>query len=62
MSWVLGFLTAMNYRNSLSGADGNVTSKTDSDGMMMWMVNYCREHPLDDLNKATMQLYFELTK
>ncbi|RWN51934.1 hypothetical protein [Mesorhizobium sp.] len=62
MSWVLGFMTAMNLRNSLNEANGNVTSGADTDSMELWLVNYCSGHPLDDLNEATLQLYFELSK
>ncbi|MBZ9888933.1 hypothetical protein LB559_13370 [Mesorhizobium sp. BR1-1-3] len=63
MSWVLGFMTAMNFRNGRSGNQHtDVTHGTDADSLELWLVNYCSEHPLEDLNAATLSLYFELVK
>jgi hypothetical protein len=35
---------------------------TDNDPLAIWVCNYCRAHPLDDLHEAGMPLALELIK
>ena len=55
--WVSGYLTAMN-EHVYQGK--NVAKGTDPAARDLWIHNYCRENPLDNLYKATWELYLAL--
>lgn len=46
--WVLGYISAMSMELRLK--------QSDSDAISAWMDNYCREHPLDTIQTATLEL------
>jgi hypothetical protein len=59
--WLLGFITGMNSlasmvapRTALAG------SNTEEAGLMAWVNNYCRAHPLDSLTTAAASLWVDL--
>lgn len=54
-AWVSGFLTGV---NGTKGA--RVGHGTDSDSRELWIDNYCRAHPLEDIADAALSLYIEL--
>jgi hypothetical protein len=56
--WLLGFLSGINDANS--GPD--FLSHTDADGVIAWVDNYCRQHPLDHIVEAASKLATELDK
>ncbi|RVD31409.1 hypothetical protein [Mesorhizobium sp. M4B.F.Ca.ET.017.02.2.1] len=62
MSWVLGYLTAMNaHEASLQHACcTNLVNTTDVDGVEVWVTNYCQANPLQDISDAAINLYIEL--
>lgn len=55
--WLTGYVTAMNlWRVS----QGHPDFETDAEGMVAWVDNYCKAHPLDLVADAAMYLSFEL--
>jgi hypothetical protein len=56
--WLLGFLSGINDANN--GPD--FLSHTDADGVIAWVDNYCRQHPLDHIVEAASKLATELDK
>ncbi len=58
--WVAGYITGFNRWNAYGIAD--VMSKTDFDGGVAWIKNYCNSHPTDDLATAAEALIFFLNK
>jgi hypothetical protein len=61
-----GYLTALNWMASAVGVqDGtykNIMQGTDLEGQMLWLENYCRQHPLSDFGVAVSELVIVLTK
>lgn len=57
--WVGGFLTAI---NSKVFKGENVAKGTDPAARDLWVYNYCKSNPLDDLYRATDALLSELTR
>src|SRR5262249_17231301 len=47
LEWVLGFVSAFGLARG---------ANIDNGGLFAWIDNYCKQHPLDDLAKATFQL------
>ena len=47
-SWILGFLSGVGYE----GAGLSPLNDVDAKDVFGWMDNYCRAHPLDDIEKA----------
>lgn len=56
--WTLGFLTGLNF----SSLDRDLLVSVDINAVVAWMDNYCREHPLKNLNQAAYGLLDELKK
>jgi 2-methylcitrate dehydratase PrpD len=56
-SWVQGFLTATNV---FFTGSSDLSHGTDSEGIMAWVDNYCKEHPLETLATAAVDLVFQL--
>jgi len=52
--WVLGYVTAAGYYTSFT------LRGTDSEGMRVYMDNYCKQHPLDRLEKGVQRLVQDL--
>lgn len=59
-SWLLGYLTAVNVDLASANVDGDVTGNVDSDGVYLWITNYCQTHPLDDISTAAIELVIDL--
>ena len=53
-SWINGYLTGYNLWNK----DGiaNVREKTDFEGSILWIKNYCKSSPTDSLELASLKL------
>jgi hypothetical protein len=51
IAWVLGFMTAFNQYVSKSQAD--VSEGKNTEELMAWIDNYCRQHEGDNLHKAS---------
>lgn len=51
MAWVLGFLHGIDSWNPYD------TQQYDYNGLDLWLENYCRKHPLDQLANAANQFY-----
>lgn len=63
LSWVLGFLTAMNASEAIAtGKRINVTEGTDTNGVELWITNFCTANPLAPLSDATGSLFLTLKK
>lgn len=56
-SWVLGYLSATNTL-----MDEEILASHDSQGLLGWVDNYCKEHPLHSIYDAAVNLAIELTK
>lgn len=63
VSWVQGFLTALNAVLASRHLPGtaDVSDGIDAEGLLAWIDNYCSQHPLDSIAKATLALNTELT-
>ena len=51
-AWVLGFMTAFNQYGSKSQAD-DVSEGKSTEELMNWIDDYCRQHPGDNLHRAS---------
>lgn len=54
VQWTLGFLSAANVYLE------NTPQKTDSDAVIAWLDNYCRDNPLSSVRNAMVNLVLEL--
>lgn len=57
--WALGFESGLNLARS--AARGDVLRGADTEGVLSWVDQFCREHPLDTLSVAVVDLDRELT-
>ena len=57
MGWFSGFASAYSMRT-----DEEVLHGKDADAIALWLENYCREHPLDNFSRASMELLATLEK
>jgi hypothetical protein len=55
-AWVLGYVSGV---NSVGGDD--FLEAPDAEAIFAWLDNYCRQHPLEKLQKASNMLISELT-
>jgi hypothetical protein len=53
-AWILGYITAFNQYASKPESD--VSEGTTTEEMMVWIDNYCRNHPTDNVYKASAAL------
>ena len=53
-AWILGYITAFNQYGSSKPSD--VSRGTTSEEMMVWIDKYCRDHPTDNLYRASAAL------
>jgi hypothetical protein len=61
--WVAGFLSGMNSQFNLTSSpdpQDDPLLGTDFDGLMAWIDNYCRSHPLETIIAAALKLMDEL--
>lgn len=56
-SWFLGYVSG---RASLSGEDW--LKGTDNESIFLWLDNYCKGHPLQDIDSGGIALERELTQ
>jgi len=56
-SWFLGYVSGRASRSSHDFLKG-----TDNESIFLWLDNYCRERPLQDLDSAGIALELELTQ
>jgi len=55
-SWFLGYVAGR-----ASGAKRNFLSDVDDESIFLWLDNYCRDHPQEDLASAGLALEKELS-
>jgi hypothetical protein len=53
-AWVLGYVTAFNQYGSKP--EGDVSGGKSTEEMMAWIDNYCRQHPTDNVYRASAAL------
>jgi hypothetical protein len=53
--WVLGFISGIGYGGLKMGS-------SEHNSMFLWIDNYCKENPLDNLSTATKALVEELVR
>ncbi|HKI63721.1 MAG TPA: hypothetical protein VKA16_03755 [Burkholderiales bacterium] len=56
-AWVTGYVTAY---NALTPDTGNILGDTDVSGAMLWLQNYCKANPSNDLAEGMLALTAEL--
>ena len=59
-SWVNGFITGLNFAQVVDSE--NVGENSSYEQRYHYILKYCRENPLKNLNEAAATLYFELNK
>jgi len=57
MDWFAGFASMASGQTGIDYFKG-----TDMEGRLLWMLNYCRAHPLEMFNDAAVKLMTELHK
>jgi hypothetical protein len=57
--WVVGYLAGL---NSQTPDDLDFIKGADFDGLMSWIDNYCRAHPIESINTAANELSTELLR
>lgn len=57
-SWVQGFLSGMNVADAVIGKQ--MISLPDLESINLYMINYCKENPLENAYLGSMNLYIEL--
>ncbi|MFC1776761.1 hypothetical protein ACFL3I_05380 [Pseudomonadota bacterium] len=62
LNWVLGFITGVNVTQEVAGRRANLGASFDTESIELWLENYCRANPLEDLVTATIDLSLELMK
>jgi hypothetical protein len=53
-AWVLGYITAFNQYGSKP--EGDVSGGKDTEELMAWIDNYCRQNPADNVYRASAAL------
>jgi hypothetical protein len=53
--WLVGYLSGM-----ASMSNDNILQGVDNDSIFLWMENYCRTHPLEDVSDGGEALFNEL--
>ena len=56
-AWILGYITAFNQYGSKSERD--VTEGKSTEEMTAWIDNYCKQHPVDNVYRASAALVDE---
>jgi hypothetical protein len=56
MSFANGFLSGSNMMGGILGSDNDLGHQTSFEGRMLWLDNWCREHPLSMFSDATGHL------
>lgn len=54
-SWFVGFLSGLSVAQQK-----DFFSATDNESLFLWVTNYCKTHPLDDIGNAGIALAHEL--
>jgi hypothetical protein len=49
LEWVEGYLT---YLDKFDKGVADILASTDVNGMELWVYNYCRSHPLENMTQA----------
>ena len=57
IAWVLGYVTAFNQYESKPA--GDVSGGKGTEEIMVWIDNYCDQHPSDNLYRASASLVDE---
>ncbi len=62
--WMSGYITGVNNRRAIAdpNKESNLGSGLDSESMLLWLENYCRANPLNNLENAAGALVSELIK
>lgn len=58
-AWLLGFLSGLNQDKFYKDALSKVSSATQ---IFLWMDNYCKNNPLEQVSDGTYELFNELMK
>ncbi len=57
-AWLMGYLSGLNADER----KGNFLAKASGEQLTLWMENYCKAHPLNDLADGSQALASELMK
>ncbi|MBR8000357.1 hypothetical protein [Burkholderia vietnamiensis] len=55
ISWLAGMMTGLSVALSI-----DVLANTDGESIALWMDNYCRSHPLNNVGTGASELFIEL--
>ena len=55
-SFANGFISGANMMGMTVGQSGNIGHGSDVDGRMLWLENWCRQHPVSMFTDAVAQL------
>lgn len=54
-AWIIGYLTGLSVES-----DKDILASTDANSIYLWTDKFCRDNPLDRLDKAGYYLFVEL--
>jgi hypothetical protein len=60
LSWIQGFLSAYNQYSYTGNNPNGIFGSTDANSLTVWMDNYCRNNPLEEVYSGTLILIEEL--
>ena len=52
-AWIAGYVTATNLERPKTY---DIMGRTDLDGILLWLENYCQQHPTESFAKAAFEL------
>jgi hypothetical protein len=58
-SWVLGYISAIN--RWVPGVSTDITQSMPNVSVLTWAKNWCRDHPLEQVGSAAVELAVEFT-
>ena len=56
-SWLVGYLSGV-----VAGTGKDFLKDTDNESIYLWMTNYCKKNPLNNIAVGSEDLYFEMLK
>jgi hypothetical protein len=55
VGWVMGFLSGIGF---IHANDDDPLKDMDLHGVVAWVSNYCRDHPIKNIGQAAVAFYF----
>jgi hypothetical protein len=60
VDWLSGFMSGVNASRSLNSQNGKISTDMSIKDLLMWMNNYCAEHPSNAISSGAQVLMYSL--